>query len=119
MGTFGSLTARMFGPVLRAAAAQARDALLNLAAEKFGAPTQKLVLTDGVIHVAAEPRRRVSFGELSRGAKIASSVGTGAVLRRRADLFLRLHRVLRGRARRNRVLRPAECQVSINRRHAI
>ena len=34
MGTFGSLTTRMFGPVLRAAAAQARAELLALAARK-------------------------------------------------------------------------------------
>ena len=38
MGTFGSLTTRMFGPALRAAAAEARQILLQLAAEKLGAP---------------------------------------------------------------------------------
>ena len=35
MGTFGSLTTRMFGPVLRAAAAQARVELVALAARRF------------------------------------------------------------------------------------
>ena len=36
MGTFGSLTTRMFGPALRAAAAQARLVLTTLAARKVG-----------------------------------------------------------------------------------
>ena len=36
MGTFGSLTTRMFGPALRAAAADARSVLLALAAERLG-----------------------------------------------------------------------------------
>ena len=34
MGTFGSMTTRFFGPPLRAAAAEAREVLLELAAEK-------------------------------------------------------------------------------------
>ena len=38
MGTFGSLTTRMFGPALRAAAAEARAVLLRLAAKKLGVP---------------------------------------------------------------------------------
>ena len=36
MGTFGSLTTRMFGPALRAAAAEARQVLLRLASEQAG-----------------------------------------------------------------------------------
>jgi nicotinate dehydrogenase subunit B len=80
MGTFGSLTTRMFGPVLRTAAAQARAALMNLAAEKFGVPAQQLLVKDGVIYVAAEPRRRVSFGDLSKGARIAHVADGNAVL---------------------------------------
>ena len=38
MGTFGSLTTRMFGPALRAAAAEARQVLLQLASEQLGVP---------------------------------------------------------------------------------
>jgi nicotinate dehydrogenase subunit B len=80
MGTFGSLTTRMFGPVLRTAAAQARAALMNLAAERFGVPAQRLLVKDGVIYVAAEPQRRVSFGDLSKGARIAQLADGNAVL---------------------------------------
>jgi nicotinate dehydrogenase subunit B len=81
MGTFGSLTTRMFGPALRAAAAEARAVLLRLAAKKLGVPKTSLVVKNGVISVAAEPARSVSYGELSQGAQIARVVGEKALLR--------------------------------------
>lgn len=70
MGTFGSLTTRMFGPALRAAAAKARVVLTTLAASKLGVPEEKLVVKDGIVSVAGEAGRKVSYGELSRGARI-------------------------------------------------
>lgn len=81
MGTFGSLTTRMFGPSLRAAGAQARLTLLALGAERLGLAQDKLVAHDGVVWVAADPGRKVSYAELSRGAKIAKVVDQKAVLR--------------------------------------
>jgi nicotinate dehydrogenase subunit B len=81
MGTFGSLTTRMFGPVLRAAAAQARVELMALAARKLGAPLDSLRVEQGVVFVAGQPRRRVSYGELSRGARIVRTVQSDAILR--------------------------------------
>src|SRR5271165_7614203 len=80
-GTFGSLTTRMFGPVLRAAAAQARAAMLTLAAQRLGVPAQDLQVADGIVSVIGEPKRSVRYGELSKGARIAQSVGPEAVLR--------------------------------------
>ena len=38
MGTFGSMTTRTFGPALRAAAAEAKAVLLELAAERLRCP---------------------------------------------------------------------------------
>jgi isoquinoline 1-oxidoreductase len=81
MGTFGSLTTRMFGPALRAAGAQARLTLLSLAAARLGVPQEKLVANKGVVSVTGEPSRKVSYGELSRGARIAQVVDRKAVLR--------------------------------------
>jgi isoquinoline 1-oxidoreductase len=81
MGTFGSLTTRMFGPSLRAAAAEARAVLMQLAAKTLGVPKANLVVKSGVVSVAGEPARRVSYGELSKGAQIARVVGEKAVLR--------------------------------------
>jgi len=80
MGTFGSLTTRMFGPVLRAAAAEARGVLLELAAEKLGTPQDALVMDDGVVSVKGAPERRVSYGALARGRAVARTLDEKAVL---------------------------------------
>jgi isoquinoline 1-oxidoreductase len=81
MGTFGSLTTRMFGPSLRAAAAEARAVLLNLAAAKLGAARADLTVEDGVVSVQGDPGRKVTYGELARGRKIARRLDEKAVLR--------------------------------------
>ncbi|MGD2115929.1 MAG: molybdopterin-dependent oxidoreductase [Acidobacteriota bacterium] len=90
MGTFGSLTTRLFGPALRAAAAEARTVLLRLAAERLGAPEDRLVVTDGVVSVtgggAGDPGRSVTYGELAKGRKIARLVDEEAVLRQVDEL---------------------------------
>ncbi len=81
MGTFGSLTTRMFGPVLRAAAAEARTVLLKLAAEKLGAAKADLAIENGVVSVKGDLSRKVTYGELARGKKIARLIDEKAVLR--------------------------------------
>jgi CO/xanthine dehydrogenase Mo-binding subunit len=85
MGTFGSLTTRMFGPVLRAAAAEARAVLLNLAAAKLGAAKADLRIDNGVVSVKGDPSRKVTYAELAKGKKIARLVGEKAVLRSVAE----------------------------------
>ena len=82
MGTFGSLTTRMFGPALRAAAAEARSVLLQLAAKRFRVARNELTVANGVIAVAGDPGRRVTFGELAEGRRISRLVGEKAVLRK-------------------------------------
>ncbi|HEY4592951.1 MAG TPA: molybdopterin cofactor-binding domain-containing protein [Thermoanaerobaculia bacterium] len=81
MGTFGSLTTRMFGPSLRAAAAEGRAVLLNLAATKLGAPKTALIVEDGVVSVQGNPDRKVTYAELAQGKKIARLIDEKAVLR--------------------------------------
>ncbi|MGZ5786777.1 MAG: molybdopterin cofactor-binding domain-containing protein [Ramlibacter sp.] len=85
MGTFGSLTTRMFGPALRAAAAQARAALLSLGAAHLGTPIDKLEAAHGIVSVIGAAERRVGYGELSRGARLLQVVDHEAVLRAAAD----------------------------------
>jgi nicotinate dehydrogenase subunit B len=80
-GTYGSLTTRMFGPAVRAAAAKAREVLKDLAARRLGVPVEALSVEDGVVRVTAEPARRVSYGELVRGEPITHTVDREAVLR--------------------------------------
>jgi len=80
-GTYGSQTTRMFGPALRTAAAEARLVLLGLAARKLGVPRERLSVADGVVSVTGDAKRRVTYGELADGKKIARAVGEKAVLR--------------------------------------
>jgi isoquinoline 1-oxidoreductase len=69
MGTFGSMSTRFFGPALRAAAAEARAVLLELAAQKLQVPADRLKTKAGVVYEAGG-QRRVSYAELAKGQKI-------------------------------------------------
>ncbi len=81
MGTFGSLTTRVFGPAVRAAVAQAKLILTDLAAQRLGVPRAQLVAENGVISVKGDRAKRVSYGELAKGQRITHTVGEKAVLR--------------------------------------
>ena len=70
MGTFGSMTTRMFGPALRAAAAEARGVLLELAADQLKVPQTQLVAKDGVISDSQDAKNKISYGQLAKGQKI-------------------------------------------------
>jgi isoquinoline 1-oxidoreductase len=67
MGTFGSLSVRQFGPVLRGAAAEARAVLLQMAAEHLRAPAETLRVQDGVVSAASGS---VSYAQLVQGKRI-------------------------------------------------
>ena len=73
MGTFGSRTTPTMAPQVRRAAATAREALLDLAAEKLQVDRVKLSIADGKIACpgAAAP---IGFGELNKGQKIAKTI---------------------------------------------
>ena len=80
MGTFGSLSIRQFGPVLRAAAAEAKAVLLQLAAERLQAPVSALKADGGVISVAADAAKKVTYGQLTEGKRIERKIdGTPAL----------------------------------------
>ena len=70
VGTFGSLTIRMFGPALRRASAEARAVLMELAAEELGLPADRLIVDDGVVMDIRDAERSVSYGALARGRRI-------------------------------------------------
>jgi nicotinate dehydrogenase subunit B len=70
MGTFGSMTTRYFGPALRAAAAEARGVLLELAAEKLKAPADRLAVKDGVVIEKGRPANKATYAELAAGKRI-------------------------------------------------
>jgi isoquinoline 1-oxidoreductase len=70
MGTFGSLSIRSFGPVLRAAAAEARGVLLLMASERFQVPIETLGAKAGVVTVVGDAARMVTYGQLTEGKRI-------------------------------------------------
>lgn len=69
MGTFGSLSTRQFGPILRKAGAEARSVLLQMASERLHAPVERLKANDGVVSDPSSGRQ-VSYGELVQGKRI-------------------------------------------------
>jgi nicotinate dehydrogenase subunit B len=85
MGTFGSMTTRFFGPALRAAGAEARGVLLQLASERLGVPREKLAVENGVVSVKGAPSRTVSYAQLAQGKTITRTLDEKAVLRSLRD----------------------------------
>lgn len=78
--TVGSRTIERAGPQIRQAAAAARQELLKLAAARLGAPLDQLTVTDGVVSVAGDPTKKVSYGQLIGGKKFNTRItakGTG------------------------------------------
>ncbi len=65
MGTFGSRTTPTMGPQLRKAAATARGALLDRAAQRWNVPAGSLVAVDGQIR-NPKTNEALSYGDLSK-----------------------------------------------------
>jgi isoquinoline 1-oxidoreductase len=70
-GTYGSLTIRTNGVRVRAAAAQAREVLMDMAAEKWSVSRKALVIANGRISLASDPHTSITLGELTQGKRIA------------------------------------------------
>lgn len=73
-GTWGSLTTRFTDPVLRAAAAEAREVLKDLAAAYLGVPDEILEVSNGTVFVKNNESKKVSFAELTKGKKIVKTL---------------------------------------------
>ncbi|HEY3287447.1 MAG TPA: molybdopterin cofactor-binding domain-containing protein [Gemmatimonadaceae bacterium] len=69
-GTFGSLSVWRLGPVLHAAAAEARAVLVQLASEKLGVPVADLEVKDGVVLAKSNAAKKATYGELTGGKKL-------------------------------------------------
>ena len=68
-GSGGSDALQVDGWPMRRVAAEGRRVLLGLAATHFGVPVDRLTVTAGVVSVAGEPSRTVTYGELIGGRK--------------------------------------------------
>jgi len=73
-GTWGSLTTRFADPVLRAAAAEAREILKDLAAEYLGVSDEMLNVSNGTVFVKNNESKKVSYAELTKGKKIVKTL---------------------------------------------
>jgi isoquinoline 1-oxidoreductase len=87
-GTYGSMSTRFFGPVVRAAAAEAKTVLLDLAAEQLKAPKQSLSVENGLVFVTADKKSRVTFSQLAKGRKITCKLDGKAVMKSVSEFTL-------------------------------
>ena len=81
-GTYGSLSVRVFGPTLRAAAAEAREVLVQMAAERLQLPVADLDVHDGVVVSKTNRAKHISYGELTAGKRIERRMEGQAVLKK-------------------------------------
>jgi CO/xanthine dehydrogenase Mo-binding subunit len=66
-GASGSTGVFEGGKQMRAAAAEARRMLVEMAAGKFNTPAEQLIVADGVVHAAFNRDKKVSYAELIGG----------------------------------------------------
>src|SRR4029453_2686407 len=80
--TAANLTIFQGGSELRRAAATARLALLDRAAQKLGGPAGELTVEDGVVRAKANPAQSLRYGEL---------IGDGLALQVDPKVALKTH----------------------------
>ncbi len=76
VGTFGSLSIRHFGIVLREAASEAKGVLKELAGDILKQPAIDLGTRDGFVYVKATPAQKVSYAQLTQGKIIEKHLDT-------------------------------------------
>ncbi len=99
MGTFGSLTTRQFGPALRSAGAQARQVLIGLASQELQVPESRLATENGEVFDLTDTRRRISYGDLTRGKRIERHLTQAPILKKPTEFKIMGRSVLRKDAR--------------------
>ena len=73
-GSGGSDALQTDGYPMRRVAAEARRVLLEMASVRLGVPVAQLVVSDGVVSVAADQSKRVTYGELIGGRKFNTTL---------------------------------------------
>jgi nicotinate dehydrogenase subunit B len=69
-GTWGSQTTQTFGPAMRAAAAEARSVLTDLASAKMGIPASQLEVKNGFVTDTKNQKISISYAQLAQGKKL-------------------------------------------------
>jgi nicotinate dehydrogenase subunit B len=70
MGTFGSMSTRSFGQALRAAGAEARQILLELASDQLNVPIANLTVENGTVCDKNNKKQLVTYAALAKGKTI-------------------------------------------------
>jgi nicotinate dehydrogenase subunit B len=70
MGTFGSMSVRIYGAALRSAAAEAKAILLEMASEQLKTPKEQLKVENGIIYAGSDRKNQITFAQLAKGQKI-------------------------------------------------
>jgi len=99
MGTFGSRTTRFFGPPLRAAGAEGRQVLIELAAEALKQPIENLVTENGVVFDKTNKKNQISYAQLAKGQKIERHLTGTVAVKQPAEFRIMGKSVLRRDAR--------------------
>jgi nicotinate dehydrogenase subunit B len=79
--TVGSQSMRSTGPVVRQAAAEMRQWLLELGSQHLNAPAEQLRLDGGFVMYASQPDQRVSLADLAGGTQSQRQMSGNAVLK--------------------------------------
>ena len=77
MGTVGSMTTPQMWPVIRRAAAAARETLIDLASQKWMVERSTVQVVDGKVMAGS---RSVGFGELTNGEKLTRTIPASVAL---------------------------------------
>jgi nicotinate dehydrogenase subunit B len=85
MGTFGSMSVRVYGASLRSAAAEAKAILIEMAAERLNAPKDKLQVKNGIISAGTT---QVTFAELAKGQKITRKLSQTPAIKSASDFTI-------------------------------
>ncbi len=75
-GTWGSQSTQTFGPAMRAAAAEAKAVLVDLASAQLGVPASQLEVKDGTVFDIKNPKSTVSYAQLAKGKKLEKYLDT-------------------------------------------
>jgi len=87
--TIASASIQIHGAILRQAAAQAREYLLNQASQRLQCSVAELAVTDGVIGSSHDPGIRLPYGELITGVQVALRLDSSVKLKAASE-----HRVI-------------------------
>jgi nicotinate dehydrogenase subunit B len=87
-GTNGSRSVKYFGPALRAAGAEAREILIQMASEHLHLPPERLIARDGKVSDKADPKTKVEYGFLAKGKVLERHLEKKPALKSAADFSI-------------------------------